>query len=236
MWNGKKKAVTFSFDDGVTQDKRLIEIFNKYGLKSTFNLNAGLLGLPGSLSSGGKTVNHTKVSASEVKTLYDGHEIASHTLTHPGLPSLDDETIIRQVELDRELLERLCGYPICGMAYPGGGVNHDDRVVDVIKENTAIKYARTITSTYSFDLQDDLLRFNPTVKFTENNLFDLLEKFLSMETDKPQLFYIWGHSYEMDFGDDDEFTTWERFEEFCKLISNKSDIFYGTNKQVLLDR
>lgn len=41
MWNGKKKAVTFSFDDGVTQDIRLIEIFNKYGLKGTFNLNSG---------------------------------------------------------------------------------------------------------------------------------------------------------------------------------------------------
>ena len=43
MWNGKKKAVTFSFDDGVTQDIRLIEILNKYGLKGTFNLNSGLM-------------------------------------------------------------------------------------------------------------------------------------------------------------------------------------------------
>ncbi len=232
MWNGKKKAVTFSFDDGVTQDKRLIKIFNKYGLKSTFNLNSGLLGLPRSLTLGDKTVNHTKVFASEVKSLYEGHEVAAHTLTHPGLPSLDDETIIRQVELDRELLTRLCGYDICGMAYPGGGVNHDARVVNVIKNNTPIKYARTIISTYSFDLQDDLFRFNPTVQYTDEKLFDLLEKFLSIDTDKPQLFYIWGHSYEMDFGDISE----SKFEEFCKLISNKSDIFYGTNKQVLLDR
>ena len=43
MWNGKKKAITFSFDDGVTQDRRLVEIFNKYGLKATFNLNSELL-------------------------------------------------------------------------------------------------------------------------------------------------------------------------------------------------
>lgn len=32
MWENKKKAVTFSFDDGVTQDVRLVEMFNKYGL------------------------------------------------------------------------------------------------------------------------------------------------------------------------------------------------------------
>lgn len=33
------KAVTFSYDDGVTQDIRLVEILNRYGLKATFNLN-----------------------------------------------------------------------------------------------------------------------------------------------------------------------------------------------------
>ena len=33
MWNGKKKAVTFSYDDGVEQDRRLIALFNKYGMK-----------------------------------------------------------------------------------------------------------------------------------------------------------------------------------------------------------
>ena len=44
MWNGKKKALTFSFDDGVTQDKKLIEILNRYGLKATFNINSGFFG------------------------------------------------------------------------------------------------------------------------------------------------------------------------------------------------
>ena len=44
MFDGKMKAVTFSYDDAVTQDKRLIEIFHKYDLKATFNLNSGLLG------------------------------------------------------------------------------------------------------------------------------------------------------------------------------------------------
>ena len=33
VWNGKKKAITFSFDDGVTQDIRTIEILDKYSLK-----------------------------------------------------------------------------------------------------------------------------------------------------------------------------------------------------------
>ena len=38
MWDNKRKAVTFSFDDGVSQDIRMIELLDKYGLKATFNL------------------------------------------------------------------------------------------------------------------------------------------------------------------------------------------------------
>ena len=36
---GRCKAVTFSYDDGVKADKKLVEILDKYGLKGTFNLN-----------------------------------------------------------------------------------------------------------------------------------------------------------------------------------------------------
>lgn len=39
MWNGKMKAVTLSYDDGVAQDIRLIELLDRYGLRATFNLN-----------------------------------------------------------------------------------------------------------------------------------------------------------------------------------------------------
>ena len=41
---GRLKAVTFSYDDGVRQDERLIEIFDKYGVKGTFNINSGIMG------------------------------------------------------------------------------------------------------------------------------------------------------------------------------------------------
>ncbi len=36
---GKAKALSFSYDDGVAADKKLVKILNKYGLKATFNLN-----------------------------------------------------------------------------------------------------------------------------------------------------------------------------------------------------
>ena len=232
MWDNKNKAITFSFDDGVTQDIRLIEIMNKYGLRGTFNLNSALLGTNRDLKCNDRVVSHNKVYPKDVKHIYEGHEVAVHTLSHPKLIEIDDDdTVVYQVEKDRLALSELCGYEVIGMAYPCGGENNDDRVARIIKENTGVKYSRTITPSFNFDIQENLYRFNPTIHFTrENELFELAERFLSLESDAKQIFYIWGHSYELDA----ECISWERFEEFCKLISGKSDIFYGTNKEVIL--
>lgn len=229
-WNGKKKAITFSFDDGVTQDIRLIEILNKYGLKGTFNINSSLLGLEGNLERNGRNITHNKIRACDVRKIYEGHEIAAHTLTHPNLTKLDEETIAHQVETDRYILSQLAGYEIVGMAYPCGGVNNDDRVAAVIKKRTGIKYARTITSTHSFGKQDNLYRFDPTVYYIEDNFEETVDEFLQTEKDDHSLLYIWGHSYEMDA----EYISWERFEKICKKLSGHGDIFYGTNKEILL--
>ena len=152
-----------------------------------------------------------------------------HTLTHPNLTGLDDDEIIRQVEEDRIKLTKLCGYEVVGMAYPCGGVNNDDRVAKIIREKTGVKYARTITSTYRFDKQSNLYRFNPTVHFIDADLENIVDRFLSEQDGG--LLYIWGHSFELDA----EYITWEKFEQVCRKISNKVDIFYGTNKEVLID-
>ena len=231
MWNGKKKAVTFSFDDGVTQDIRLIEILNKYGLKGTFNLDSALLGLPGALNRDWGKVNHTKVKASEVKALYEGHEIAVHSLTHPSLVGLDEETVIRQVEEDRKALEAICGYPIVGMAYPYGTYN--ETVINAIANNTPIRYSRTTENTHSFAVQKEgLLAYKPTAHYREDSLEEMIDQFLASESEEDQLLYIWGHSYELD--DLNVAIDWETFERLCEKLAGHEDIFYGTNKEILL--
>ncbi|MBR3967539.1 MAG: polysaccharide deacetylase family protein [Clostridia bacterium] len=227
-WCGKKKAVTFSFDDGVTQDIRLIEILDRYGLKGTFNINSELLGRAGELVRNGITVRHDKVLPCDLRSIYAGHEVAAHTLTHPNLTGLDEPEIIRQVEEDRKRLSEVCGYEVIGMAYPCGGVNNDERVAEIIQKNTGIKYARTITSTYKFDEQSELLRFNPTVYYIEENFEAVIDSFLASDSEEMQLLYIWGHSYEMDA----EYITWDKFERLCAKLANRDEIFYGTNREV----
>jgi peptidoglycan/xylan/chitin deacetylase (PgdA/CDA1 family) len=233
MWNGKKKAITFSYDDGVTQDIRLIELFNKYGIKATFNLNSELLGLGGALVRDGRNVTHIKNKPEDVKKIYEGHEVAVHTLTHPFLPDIEDEAeIIRQVEEDRKKLSALVGYEVVGMAYPCGGKNNDDRTARIIKEHTGVKYARALETNGSFDLQKNLFRFQGTCYHHAEweKMHALADSFLSIKSEEPQLFYIWGHAYEFDIFPE----RWALFEDFLRKISGRADIFYGTNKDVLL--
>ena len=86
MWNGKLKAITFSYDDGVTQDLRLAKMFHKYDLKATFNLNYELLGKHRILLRDGVHITHYKLDPRDVPFVYEGHEIAAHTLTFPLCP------------------------------------------------------------------------------------------------------------------------------------------------------
>ena len=221
MFNGKLKAISFSYNDGVTQDIRLVDLFDMYGLKATFNLNSE------------RTGTGSRISANKIAETYRNHEVAVHTLTHPSLINLDNDEIVRQVEQDRINLEKLVGYPVRGMAYPYGSGAVNERVLGVIKNKTKILYARAADSTYNFELQTDLLNFKPTIYQCERDkIFELAYEFLELKPDYPKLFYIWGHAYEFDkecYG-----ISWEQMEEFCKLISGRDDIFYGTNKEVLL--
>ncbi len=234
MWNNKLKAFTLSFDDGVMQDIKTIEILNKYGIKATFNLNSGLLGCKGEKRNfrGKFMYREDKVNPNKVKEIYAGHEVAVHTLTHPNLTTLTASAITYQVETDRKILSELCGYEVVGMAYPCGDTNSDDRVAEVIKSTTGVKYARTNLVSNNFDISENLLLLAPTIPVYD---FDALMKkakeFIDLKTETPKMFYVLGHAFEFDA---EGGITWAQFEEFCKYISGKEDIFYGTNAQVLL--
>lgn len=228
----KLKAFTLSYDDGVTQDIRLIELLNKYGLKCTFNLNSELLGQKGILDRWNQRISHYKIHPEDVRYVYEGHEVAVHTLTHPVLPDLPDAEVIRQVEQDRLNLSGLVGYEVVGMAYPSRGIGDDTRVPKLIEEKTGVRYVRSVEDTDSFNLQTDLYRFRPNVYnlMEMDRMFEMGKVFTELTPDRPQIFYAWGHAYEMDFEKD----FWIKLEEFFEMMANRDDIFYGTNREVLL--
>ena len=219
-----KKSVTFSFDDGVKQDVRLVELFDKYGVKCTFNLNTGLADEKYRWVYKGVDVIH--MNKADMLDLYKGHEVAVHTLTHPFLEKLDEERIYKEVFEDKRNLEDWYGEEVVGMAYPYG--TYDDRVLEILKR-CGIRYARTTKTTPEFTPQSDLLQFKTSCCFTSPDLYSIIDRFAESESDEKQVLYIWGHSYQL--GVD---MSWEAFEEVCKKLTAIEGVVFETNKDALL--
>lgn len=221
-----RKALTFSYDDGIEQDRKLVEIFNKYGMKATFNLNTGIQTPESNFEIEGVYINRMKQEGLE--ELYRGHEIATHGLTHAAPTGMTKEQLDEEFLTDMSNIERIYGtYPV-GMAYAYGCV--DDEVVKYLK-SIGIKYGRTVEASHSFEIPKEPLKLKATCHHDDDMLFELAEKFLKAEPkeNEQMLFYVWGHSYEFDVNNN-----WDRIEEFCKMMSGKADIFYGTNRECLV--
>ena len=229
-WNGKKKALTFSYDDGILFDRRLVELFNRYGMKCTFNLNSGIQTAANVFRKEGAAgeVAISRMNMAELPALYAGHEVAVHSLTHPHLEALDEATVENELLQDKKNLEALFGTEVKGMAYPYG--TYTDTVIRVA-ERVGLRYARTVAATHRFDVPapGTLMTLPATCHHNDAQLTELGRAFLESDPAEPQLFYVWGHSYEFALNDN-----WAVIEDFCRMMAGRDDIFYGTNAEVLL--
>ncbi len=217
---GKHKVLTLSYDDGKIPDRRLVDIFNDNNLKGTFNVNSGME------KQKFKNAYDERIPLSEYKKLYKGHEIACHTVLHPTIARCPKEQMVQQIIEDRRVLEETMGVTIRGLAYPNG--SYSDDVVDVLKA-CGIRHARTVSSTHTFDMPSDFLRWNPTCHHKDPALEDLYKEFIKVhKTQYLYMLYVWGHSYEFEKDDN-----WDIIEKFSKKIGNKSDIWYATNIEIV---
>ena len=222
---GRERALTLSYDDGVEQDARLIEIMKKHGLKGTFNINSGCYAEEGTVYPEGTV--HRRMSKRACMELYkdSGMEVAVHGLTHPFLEQLPVNVCTMEVLEDRANLEEEYGVIVRGMAYPFGTYN--DSVVATLKQ-CGILYSRTVEVTHKFDIPTDWLRLPATCHHNDPKLMELAHDFVEKERNNaPALFYLWGHSYEFEGNDN-----WNVIEEFAEYMGNRDEIWYATNIEI----
>ncbi len=227
---GRAKAVTFSYDDGKEQDRRLASLFNKYGMKATFNLNGMQLRLN----------DFTKADIQEIY-LSKGHEIAIHGLNHRANGNLRPIEGIRDVLDCRLELEERCDRIIRGMAYPDTGITlmgnftTYEKIKNYLSE-LDIAYARTLgKDNNDFLLPADFHAWMPTAHHNNPKIMEYIDEFLNLDISTkayharrvPRLLYIWGHSYEFDRNDN-----WEHIESICQKLSGNDEIWYATNIEI----
>ncbi len=211
---GKTKALTMSYDDGQIHDRKLVDIFNTYQIKGTFHINSGKLDQEGF------------ITRNELRTLFQGHEVSTHSFTHPFLTKVPNIVLIDEMLEDRKILEELVGYPIRGMSYPFGDYNED--LASSLK-TLGIEYSRTVNSHCNFSVPSDFLTWHPTCHHDNSNLLELSKEFLKPNRwNQLQLFYVWGHSFEFHHNNN-----WNLIVDFCKTVANKEEIWYATNIEIM---
>lgn len=218
---GKQYALTFSYDDGTEADRRLVELFNKYGFKCTFNLYSANVVREG----------ENKISGPDIPELYKGHEVACHSYHHPHLERMTIKAQYDELIQDRETLEKYTGYIIRGMAFPFGTWNSDTLTA---MKTAGIEYSRTTQNTGNFLIPDDFMTWHPTCHHSECE--GPIRQFIYNIEKAPWraggLLYIWGHSYE--FNQENTKVDWDEFERRIKpLAEHEESIWFATNVEVM---
>lgn len=207
---GTRHIVTMSYDDARLEDKRLAGLFNKYGIRATFNVNTD--------------AGSERVQPEEFAEVYRGHEVAVHTVNHPYLENLPVSSVISQISENKRVIEKNIGYVVRGMAYPYGTYN--DEVINTAR-SCGIVYSRTTGNTNSFNFPENFMKWHPTCH--HNRALELADRFLNdlNVSWRCDLFYIWGHSFELKTEDD-----WDMMEKLCRKISGHESVWYASNIEV----
>jgi len=199
-------TVVQCWDDGVSADVRLVEILRRYGVRATFNLNAGLH------EAGRKPVRTYegaeiwRLGWNEMREVYDGFTIANHSLTHPNLEHMAPEAAWREIVDGRERLQQFFAQPVFGFAYPFGA--YSESVMKAVREAGHL-YARTTCNAERPFPPENPMAFHPCCHFLAPDLWTRYETARA-----GGVFYFWGHAYEM--------TTeamWTAFEALIARIS-----------------
>ncbi len=220
---GKKKAFNVTYDDGVLQDVRFVDLLNKYNLKGTFNLNSLLLENEFEWIHGSGCVVK-RLKTDDVAQLYAGHEVASHTLSHPYMNNLTKEEILHELSEDKANLEKLFGREIRGFAIP---FDYYSELIEQCVKESGFGYARISEESYSFSPQKDFYKWRATIFHCDDKVTGLAKQFVE-NNDELALFQIVGHSYDLDVEN-----RWDIMEKIFKMISEQGDILPMTTIEII---
>lgn len=220
--NGKPKAFNVTYDDGVLQDVRFVKLLNKYNLKGTFNLNSGLMENEFEWTHESGCIVK-RLSKDKVLSLYDGHEIACHTLMHPYMDNLSESEILHELQSDKANLEKLFDREIKGFAVP---FDYYSKLIEKCVKQSGFSYARISEESRCFTPQTDYYKWKATVFHTDCELVSLAQQFLATD-EELALFQIVGHSYDLDIE-----KLWDRIESVFIGISSQKDILPMTTIEI----
>ena len=200
-----RKIFLISFDDGTVWDRRFVELLNQYGMKATFNLNSGLEDFVWHYED--RFPVRRQVLADTID-LYQGHEVASHSLHHHWLNTLTPPQLSREVGDDCAALKQLFGLPEIGFGVPFTACG--EREVNIIRK--FVRYIRLSEFSDSFAPPADPYHIPIHALYNQPDIRQRIAAFA--KSDLPiSLFVMAGHSYELEV-----LNHWSYMEELLQYI------------------
>lgn len=119
-----KQLITLTFDDGWrSQYVNALPILDDFGFKATFYIISGWL----------EKKSQYAMMADHVVDIHNkGHEIGSHSVSHPSLPFHFWKNEKEEIFASKEALEKLIGAKVKSFAYPYGRYN--DKIIRLVQE------------------------------------------------------------------------------------------------------
>jgi hypothetical protein len=198
-------------------------MLNQYGLKGTFNLNYGLILQNFTWQHEcGMTVR--RLTEEQVKAVYEGHEIASHSYSHPYFDNMSETDILKELGADKFFLERLTGREVAGYATPF--YYYSDLMADCVRY-CGFEYARISEESNDYSVPADFYHWRGSKFHWDEDLEDFVRRFL--ETDQElALCQLVGHSYDLDVMD-----LWDKMERICCAVANDLRVWAATHIEIV---
>lgn len=234
------KAVTFSFDDLNPNDITVMEIFKKYGIKATFNLMTSRF-----------SNSNSPYTPEVVREQYSGFDTISHSYSHPHMYLTEateiDGTVVQPMTYDEVIYEidrsqqdmyMLNGQNTIGFVWPYHMPSERADFAEImnhIKNDTSIKYARPIKTTGKFTYPSDWYNWEPTCH--HDSLPSYLNLFNNTDPNGEMLLLsVWGHAVEFNTSHEPTKTKvrFDELEELCKILSEHSEIWKASNTEIYL--
>ena len=233
--------VTTSWDDGHPLDLRVAERLAARGVTGTFYVPLRYPAIE-------------RMSVAQLRQLRAmGMEIGSHTVSHPRLSEVDDDTAFRELRDSRDALENMLGEPVTSFCYPEGKLRPG---LAALVEAAGYTLART-TLAFRNDLSFDPLAMPVSMQFyphsrvilarhalhegNTSGLFAWIARFgrisdpaalaARMFSDirrRGGILHLWGHSWEIE-----NKGLWPMLDRLLEAVSREQDAQYLTNSGVL---
>ena len=160
----------------------------------------------------------------DVCAIYKGHEIASHSYSHPYFDNMEEGEILKELGADKFFLERLTGREVAGYATPF--YYYSDLMAGCVRQ-CGFAYARISEESNDYSIPQDFYRWCGSKFHWDGDLEDFVQGFLQTEQELA-LCQLVGHSYDLDV-----LNLWDKMERICSNIGNASDVWPATHIEIV---